>query len=192
MLQRIYVDDVDKIKIEDDFLKQEEFDQIQKGMWGNNPRIPWFYASLIDIDSENEKNDVTKFQFCHLFYVALNEALPSPFLEELDSIMIKLNPVSVFRIKANLLTRTSNIVENTLHVDIGNLRKPLSEEKLKQWTTSIFYINTNNGYTKFEDGTIVESVANRMVTFPANIQHTGTTCTDEQARIVINFNYFKP
>ena len=65
------------------------------------------------------------------------------------------------------------------------------EEKQKQWTTSIFYVNTNDGYTLFEDGTKVESVANRMLSFPANMRHTGTTCTDQQIRIVINFNYFK-
>ena len=178
------------MKIEDNFLKQEEFDKIQSFILGDNSRMPWYYASLIDIPSENEKNDASKFQFIHLFYVGLNEFLPSPFLEKLDPIMIKLKTVSVYRIKANLLTRTPNIVENTIHVDIGNLKEPWLEEKLAQWTTSIFYVNTNNGYTKFEDGTKVESVANRMVTFPANIKHTGTTCTDEQARIVINFNYF--
>ena len=94
--------------------------------------------------------------------------------------------MSLWRIKANLLIRTPNIVENTFHVDIGDF----SEEKLKQWTTSILYINTNNGYTKFEDGTKVESVANRMVIFPSNMKHTGTSCTDEKRRIVINFNYF--
>ena len=67
----------------------------------------------------------------------------------------------------------------------------MSEEKPKQWTTSIFYINTNNGYTKFENGEKVESVANRMVTFSTNLKHTGTSCTDERTRVVINFNYFK-
>ena len=66
----------------------------------------------------------------------------------------------------------------------------MSEEKQKQWTTSILYVNTNNGYTKFEDGTIVESVANRLVSFPSNMKHTGTSCTDEKTRVVINFNYF--
>ena len=76
--------------------------------------------------------------------------------------------------------------ENEFHVDGPSL----SEEKLKQSSTSIFYVNTNNGYTKFEDGTKVESVANRMVTFPANMKHTGTSCTDEKIRVVINFNYF--
>jgi len=52
-------------------------------------------------------------------------------------------------------------------------------------------MNTNNGYTKFEDGTKIESVANRMVFFSSNMKHTGTSCTDEKIRVVINFNYFK-
>ena len=65
----------------------------------------------------------------------------------------------------------------------------MSEEKLKHWTTSIFYVNTNNGYTVFEDGTKVESVANRMLTFPSNLKHCGTSCTDKNIRSVINFNY---
>ena len=57
------------------------------------------------------------------------------------------------------------------------------------FTKPIFF-NTNNGYTKFEDGTIIESIANRFVSFPAELRHTGTTCTDKNTRIVINFNYY--
>jgi hypothetical protein len=50
-------------------------------------------------------------------------------------------------------------------------------------------MNTCNGYTLFEDGTKVESVANRIVTFPNSMKHTGTTTTDSEYRMVINFNY---
>ena len=50
-------------------------------------------------------------------------------------------------------------------------------------------MNTNDGYTKFEDGTKVESVANRMVTFPNSMKHTGTTTSNSEYRLVINFNY---
>ena len=82
----------------------------------------------------------------------------------------------------------SNILSITVLVDIGDFNDSL--EKLKQWTTSIYYVNTNNGYTKFETGEIVESVENRMVTFPSNIRHTGSSCSDEKIRVVINFNYF--
>ena len=111
----------------------------------------------------------------------------SSYFEILEPILVKIDPISLWRAKANLITKTPNIVENSYHIDMLFLK---SEKKIKQWTTSIFYINTNNGYTEFEDGTKVESVANRMVTFPGNIEHRGTSCTDKKIRVVINFNYF--
>ena len=57
-------------------------------------------------------------------------------------------------------------------------------------TTAIYYLNTNNGFTKFENGDKVNSVANRIVIFDSNLKHTGTSCTDSYARLLINFNYF--
>jgi len=167
------------MKIKDNFLKQEDFNRIQELMEKSSP-LPWYYTNAID-----SQDDVDKFQFVHKFYG--NQSPVSPCMNDLTPILDIIQPISILRIKANLLTRTPKIVENTFHVDISNA----SEEKLKQWTTSIFYINTNNGYTKFENGEKVESVANRMVTFPANLKHAGTSCTDERTRIVINFNYFQ-
>ena len=166
------------MKIEDNFLDQKDFDKLQRIIMGE--QFVWFYNDSIDYET-----DLDKFQFIHSFYK--NFAPYSTSIDQLNPIMKKINPLSLVRIKANLLTRTPNIVENIFHVDIDDM----SKEKQKQLTTSIFYMNTNNGYTKFEDGTKVESVANRMVTFPANMKHTGTSCTDEKTRIIINFNYFK-
>ena len=56
--------------------------------------------------------------------------------------------------------------------------------------TAIYYVNSNNGYTEFEDGTKIESIKNRIVIFPSNLKHTGTTCTDRKIRTIVNFNYF--
>ena len=65
------------------------------------------------------------------------------------------------------------------------------EDVASHWTTAILYINTNNGFTEFEDGVKVESIANRLVMFPSNFKHRGITQTDEQTRIMINFNFLK-
>ena len=165
------------MKIEDNFLDQEKFDELQILMMGDN--FAWYFNKGIVYQTED------KFQFTHTFYK--NFAPHSPLLGRLTPIIKGINPISLWRIKANLRTKTSKIEESLFHVDMAGM----SEENQKQWTTSIFYINTNNGYTEFEDNTKVESVANRMVTFPANIKHTGTSCTNEQTRVVINFNYFK-
>ena len=79
-------------------------------------------------------------------------------------------------VKANLNVRTKEPELYGMHSDCADK------------TTAIFYVNTNNGYTKFETGDIVESVANRVVIFDSNIKHTGVSCTDEKRRVVINFN----
>ena len=165
------------MKIEDNFLEQKDFDELQTSMMGN--QFPWYYSNVVDYEGQKDK-----FMFFHLFW--MDGAPRSHDYNLIIPIIQKVQPMAFWRIKSNLLTKTPTIVENEFHVDIGDT----SKEKSKQWTTSIFYINTNNGYTKFEDGTKVESVANRFVTFPSNIKHTGTSCTDEKTRIVINFNYF--
>ena len=168
------------MKIVDNFVDQDKFDELQNLLMGNT--FPWFYSN--GIDGPDYAEDKNKFQFYHIFYMDIPNSAHFKFL---NPILDKMDPLSLKRIKANLLTKTSKIVENTFHVDLEGI----SEEKMKQWTTSIFYMNTNNGYTKFEDGTEIESVANRLVSFPADMKHTGTSCTDEKTRVIINFNYFE-
>jgi hypothetical protein len=55
---------------------------------------------------------------------------------------------------------------------------------------AIYCVNTNNGGTKLEDGTIIGSVANRLLLFDPSTLHDSTNCTDKKARINININYF--
>ena len=53
----------------------------------------------------------------------------------------------------------------------------------------VYYVNTNNGGTQFENGEFVESVANRALFFKAQKTHAAITADDVYARIVINFLY---
>ena len=95
-----------------------------------------------------------------------------PFIEILE---VK----RLIQVKANLTVRTNNIIEHGYHTD-----HPYKDAK-----TAVFYVNDNDGYTKFETGAYVESVANRLVIFDSQIQHTGTTCTNQFGRFVVNFNF---
>ena len=172
------------IKIVNNLLEVELFEDLVWHMMG--AEFPWYYCPHIDYEGENF--GLTNFQFEHWFYFTSYDHKVSAQLDLMHPIIEYIDPIALWRIKANLLTNTSEVFENSYHIDIGNLKD--EPTKLSQWTTSIYYLNTNNGYTKFEDGTIVESVANRLVTFPANLMHTGTTCSDEKTRVVINFDYF--
>jgi len=86
---------------------------------------------------------------------------------------------SLMRCKANLYTQTPEIKEHDWHCDRTFSHKG-----------AILYINNNDGYTILEDGTKIESVANRMLFFDPSIKHRSTTCTDKLCRLNINFNYF--
>jgi len=166
------------IKIEDNFLDQKEFDKLQQILIGNST-FAWYYLDKIVSDGDE------RFQFIHLFYTNSQWQNEGIILQEIAK---KIEPAILVKINAKLITQTPNIVQNKFHVDLADF---LSIDLLKKATTSIFYINTNNGYTIFKDGTRVESVANRMVSFPANMEHAGTSCTDENIRVLLNFNYFE-
>ena len=157
----------------DNFLNQEEFNPIADLIVNN---FQWKYDNFVDY-----ADDKDKFQFTHSFYKDFE--IVSPFHETLKPIWNRIRPREIYRVKANLLTRTPQIVENRFHTDNPEISGVIP------YTTSIFYLNTNNGYTEFEDGTIVESVANRWISFPEDTKHRGTSCTDEKVRVVINFNY---
>ena len=92
--------------------------------------------------------------------------------------MNKVKAKTCLRIKANLTLKTPTPKESSFHIDGNDI------------TTAIFYINTNNGYTEFESGVRVSSVANRVCIFDSNLTHRGTTHTEgDHQRIVVNFNY---
>ena len=165
----------------DNFLNPDDFLDIQKIMLGEE--CPWYYMENIDT-----LDDVDKFQFTHAFYDQELGGWLSEYRLNLICQKLKIKEPRLYRIKANLLTKTPEIVVNTFHTDI--------QENTDSYTTSILYMNTNNGYTEFEDKsrknlchTYVKSKANRLLSFPSGMKHRGTSCTDKKVRVVINFNY---
>jgi hypothetical protein len=167
-----------EIKIFDNFLDIDYFENLKKYIYS----IPWYFSNTV-VD-ENDSND--KYQFVHVLHVNTpsTNVFVSKHFNILHNCISKINPFSLIRIKANLLPRTDTHILHGFHTDFD-----LPYEGLKS-KTSILYINTNNGYTLFENHMKVKSVENRLVTFDSQLPHTGTTCTDQKVRIVINFNYF--
>jgi hypothetical protein len=166
------------MNIINNLLDTEDFNRIKNTLFDAN--FPWFYHSSVAYDQRNFENfdDPYNFQFVHSFYNGF--APNSNFIDLLSPILEMMKVNAIIKIKANLITRTDKIVEHQMHTDVNDIC----------CKTSIFYINTCNGYTKFEDGTIINSEENKLITFDSSIKHTGTSCTDEKCRIVLNFNYY--
>ena len=164
------------MKVTDNFLPEYYLESLQTVMMGND--FPWFY-NYRTLPPSHLNHNPKIFQFTHVFFSESGQR--SPVYEDLmGPLTSKLNVRRLIRIKANLNTRTMFHVKSGYHTDVYD-DPPI--------TTSIFYLNTNNGWTHFKQGGRVKSVANRLVTFDSNQEHQGVSCTDENVRLVINFNY---
>lgn len=165
-------------QIIDNFLDQDTFLKIKKEIYG--PNLPWFHNEFLVYEDEKQENNTWNWQLTHTFY---NNNIPrSEKFYLLEPLLVKLNPAAIMKIKANLMPRTNEIIVHKFHTDITS------------WTagkTAVFYINSNNGYTLFENGDRVESIENRMLVFDTDMMHTGTSCTNARNRCVINFNYYE-
>ena len=158
-------------QIVDNFLEKQEFLKIKDVMLSDN--FPWYYTGHVSYNT-NPTND---FYFTHNFFKNLTVNSDKYYL--LQPILNKLNLKSIIRAKGNLYTRTEKIFEHGVHSDYDYKHKGF-----------IFYINTNNGFTKLKNGEKIKSIQNRGLFFDPSLEHNSSTCTDQNLRANINFNYF--
>ena len=185
------MDSKDTIEIVDDFLPLEKFAEVQKVFLSNN--FPWSWCEdtvkypedkqeLLKIPEEVRPKIICEeednYQLQNIMYVdcvPLNE-----YFQYVSPVLALLRPkaIGLCRVKVNLNPRTQERVYHGMHTDTYFTSR-----------TAVYYLNTNDGITLFETGQEVKSVSNRIVFFPSHIKHTGTTCTDQKRRVVLNINY---
>ena len=178
------------IKIIDNFLDKELFKKLQNFLLGDE--FPWFYneekvilekvkplfAPLKDYPSESQH------QFTHTFLGNHLNHSWSSYTPHIAILLHKIKPRVWIRVKSNLTNITSKAGVSGWHYDNITDGVPW-----KDTTTAIFYVNTNNGYTIFENEKKVPSLENRIAIFPNNILHSGISQTDTKTRVTINLNY---
>ena len=162
------------MKIIDNFLPTQEFNHLSGIILSDY--FPWYW------NPRTTSYDNTP-QMIHNF--TLYDKKNSTYLDIIEDSKLfeKLGASYVAKCKANLNYKTT---EN----NVGSFHTDFSGDSMKGITTSILYINTNNGGTQFSDGTRVKSVANRLVKFDCSQEHASVSCTDEDRRVLINVNYF--
>lgn len=153
------------------FLPEEQFQAIKKVILGSS--IPWYYSPYVA--SHRFKDD--GFYFLHTFYDYFKPN--SPYFDFVLPLVNRIDVKAIVRMKANMYTNVGHQLKNNYHVDEHFPHKGM-----------VYYVNTNNGYTELEDGTIIESVENRALLFDSSKEHRSVACTDEKCRVTINLNYF--
>lgn len=172
------------IKITDDFLDEGEFknilNTIDAGEDPNGSDFNWFMGQH-NINPEDENYMPTKNTlFVHMFFHSGYGGWLSQYDSILHPVMDRVDPFCLIRIKINLLLNHGVHVRGEFHTDI-------EREDICQ--TAILYLDTTNGPTEFEDGSVCESVQNRFVQFPTGFRHRSVSQTDTSMRRTINFNW---
>lgn len=157
------------IKIIDDFLPVDYFDEVQRVLLGCE--CPWYYN---DVVTENEPSD----DFYFVSPVFVDQQWYGELVPLIQPMISRLELNELIRVKCNLYPNIGEKKEDPMHVDY-----PFPHQ------SAIFYVNANNGYTKFNDNTMIYPVANRLVIFDGTIPHCSSRCTDSKIRVNINFNY---
>ena len=184
------------IKVIDNFLDKKVFKKLQTFLLGAD--CPWFYnEKKVDyiknpVGIEDAGRSPTTpikgyeaddpHQFTHTFF--RKQTNWSSASINIVPLLDKINPRIWIKVKGNLSSINSKPLVGGWHCD-----KDTDGKAWTDTTTSIFFINTNNGYTLFENGKKVPSVENTLVTFPNNTLHTGVSQTDTKTRVTLNLNY---
>jgi len=171
--------DSNQIQIFDDALNQQVFDDISSLImsrdfaWYYKPESTQKYAAMADVAESHYS-----YQFSHMFY--FNQVpLSEHFMPTMIPVLEKLNCFSLVRMSANFMPPMQ-----------GNYIQGIHTDSPTQCRSAILYLNTNNGKTVFQTGEEIESIANRLVVFDSNLEHSGVTATDLGGRYVLNILFF--
>jgi hypothetical protein len=158
--------------------KMKEMEHLLGNDPNNNCSQEQVEQATIDLKNiiTKEGNDWRLFYFIHMVY---DYTILSPFYEVIKPYRKPFDIKALIRIKINMYPNAETLKEHGMHYDYDYSHK-----------AAILSINTCDGYTKLEDGTKIDSVANRMLLFDGQTLHTSSNTTDQTARININFNYF--
>ena len=159
----------------DNFLPQEEFDNLQKLVTGSD----MLWHKVDQITTEHKKKEDFDFMFCHLLFEPNIYPPSSSFFQYFAFLQDRLNCKSLRRMKLNLYPHTSEMRTHASHIDYDFEHKGC-----------ILSFNTCDGATVLEDGTKVDSVENRALIFDASKPHSSTSTTNARARYNLNINYF--
>ena len=171
------------MEIIDNFLQQDEFDTIASTIMSKG--FPWYHQD--DVAYKDEVKEDMTFYSTHWLYkddkprFDTSLELIMPILKRLGSMNDNYKLRTLVRVKLNSYPNQNKFIEHPWHEDF--------EPNTLPYKACLLSLNTCDGYTKFKDGTKIESVSNRAILFDPCISHHSTNTTNQTRRINININY---
>lgn len=168
------------MKILDDFLPLEKFLELEEYIFSED--YSWKFTSHL--------NDNTKFgdDFQLVNYI-VRDTYPlyksamyqTLFIME-EYVKLTGETINIINAKSNCFIKKDKNYGMGMHLDIEDIR-------YENFHTLIYYVNSNNGGTRFINGDFIESKANRALIVDGSIEHESVIQTDELRRILFNINF---
>ena len=158
------------IKTKNNFLDTDQFENLKKLLFSFD--VPWYFYEYATLESDKD------FFYCHTLFD--EDQIKSNFFNIIAlPILGKLNFKKLLRIKMNMYTANPQII----------VRKPSFHIDFKfPHRVALLNINSNNGYTEFENGEKFVSNENELIEFDGKLKHRAISQTNTDVRINININ----
>ena len=171
------------LKVIDNFLSENDFQMLVNNTINRNDggQIPLRVVSNVENWKKEETEDYWSWYMSNMVYIKdspQNEICGKIYEMFVPKFKQFANFKTLIRIKINAYPYTNVVKEHKEHIDFEY-----------EHIGAVFSLNTCDGYTKFADGTKVESIANRIVFFDASKKHQSTTTSNAKLRYNINFNF---
>ena len=168
------------VNIIDDFLSQEEFEEV-RDLIVFNWDFDWYFQKEVNYAGTDCTKDFWNWYGTHTFYVNdFPESKNYPILYNKFIPCFKEMGIfrSLIRIKGNFYPYTETLKEHAPHYDYRFSH-----------VGALYSLNTCDGFTRLCDGTKIDSVANRILIFDSSTSHNSSTTTTSAGRFNINFNF---
>ena len=157
-------------KIIDNFLDYEYFYQIKNLVCGD--AFEWYFKKNLNNHDSGQHN------YGYFQHLVFEHQILSRHSELFNNFYNLLNIFVLIRIKANFYPSNETLIHHSDHLDYPSKHKG-----------AILSLNTCDGGTVLEDGTMIESIENRLLIFDSYKPHHSTNCTNDKGRWNININY---
>ena len=178
------------IKIFEDYLPDKEYKHIYETV--DDLKFMWRRSNILRDPDDPKVKDNNEPPFCGnpLYNIQMCRTVYSVVSGTEEKSLILGCCAPLFQ---KLKITKKNLISSKFNLTLNHGEETLSgfhvDNKLEGGLTGIYYITTDNGYTLFEDGTKVSTVANKLVIFSNNTRHAGVSCTDTKYRMVLNINW---
>ena len=169
------------LKIIDNFLTDNDFNLLVSNTVGRNDGHQVQFRVVSNVENFGAIEENWSWYMINMLYstdTPQNEICGKIYEMFVPKFKKLANFKTMIRIKMNAYPYTNVVKEHKEHIDFNY-----------EHIGAVFSLNTCDGYTKFSDGTNVESVANRIVFFDASKYHQSTTTSNAKLRYNINFNF---